>query len=147
MALDVVERLPKGTPPAASEEDVVTLDWHDRARTRQRVRSRSGRELVIKLETGVRLPPGSVLAIGAGWHVTVEAASEYVWVITAPDRRTLLRVAWEMGNRHFPIDLRDDEIAVLYDHTLEELWPRLGVTAERARRPFLSEGRPPHRHD
>ncbi len=115
-------------------------------RTRQRVVTRSGREVGIKLPTGTRLSPGTVVVLGDGWHVAVEAAEEDVWVVCAHDRRSLLRAAWEIGNRHFPVEFDEDEIAVLYDHTLEELWRRLDVEAVRTRRPFLAEMRP-HHHD
>jgi urease accessory protein len=144
--LFLVEKLPPSAPPPGSARDTVSLGWEDRSRTRQRLRTRDGRELAIKLPTGTRLVPGTILAIGEGFHVEVEAAPEDVWVVRAADRRHLLRAAWEIGNRHFPIDLGEDEIAVLYDHTLEELWTRLGVEAERRRRPFLAEMRPSQHH-
>lgn len=131
--------------PAGSLRDPVVLSWEDRARTRQRITTQGGRSLAIKLATGTRLLPGAVLFAGEGWHVEVEAAPEDVWVVHASDHRRLFRVAWEIGNRHFPVDLGDDEVAVLYDHTLAELWSRLGVTARRERRPFLAEMRP-HAH-
>ena len=143
----VVERLPEHPPSADSSRDVVDLGWEDRARTRQRLRTRGGRELALKLTTGTRLPPGSVILVEDGWHVEVEARPEDVWVVRASERSWLLRVAWQIGNRHFPIAVGEDEIVVLYDHTLVELWHRLGVTATRDRRPFLAEGGSAHRHD
>lgn len=142
----VVDGLSSRPPPAGSILDPLSLRWEDRARTRQRVVTRSGREVGIKLPTGTRLSPGTVVVLGDGWHVAVEAAEEDVWVVRARDRRSLLRAAWEIGNRHFPVELDEDEIAVLHDHTLEELWRRLDVEAVRTRRPFLAEMRP-HRHD
>jgi urease accessory protein UreE len=69
-----------------------------------------------------------------------------VWLIRTADIRTLLRVAYEIGNRHFPIDIGFDRVAVLHDHTLAELWARLGIVAQRVRQPFLSAQRPSHQH-
>jgi urease accessory protein len=142
----VVDALPSGPPPAGSILDPLSLRWEDRARTRQRVVTRSGREVGIKLPTGTRLSPGTLVVVGDGWHAAVEAAEEDVWVVRARDRRSLLHVAWEIGSRHFPVELDEDGLAVLHDHTLAELWRRLGVDAVRARRPFLAEMRP-HCHD
>src|SRR5882724_249295 len=116
----VVESLPTEAPIAGSVRDPLTLSWEDRARTRQRAVTRAGRELAIKLATGTRLPPGTVIVVSDGWHVVVEAAEEDVWVVRAAERRVLLRAAWEIGNRHFAVDLGEDALAVLYDHTLEE---------------------------
>jgi urease accessory protein len=142
----LVERLPEEPPRRDSEADVVVLTWEERAKTRQRLRSRAGRAIGMKLATGTRLPPGTVVYVGDGFHVTVEAADEDVWMIRCAEPRDLVRVAYEIGNRHFPIELGDDHVAVRYDHTLDELWARLGVCAVRATRPFLSDQRPSHHH-
>jgi urease accessory protein len=78
--------------------------------------------------------------------VQVAAADEDVWLLRDTDAPTLARVAYEIGNRHFPIEIGTDGVAVLYDHTLGELWERLGVRAERVRRPFLPDPRLPAPH-
>lgn len=142
----VVEQIPSVTPPPGSRLERLVLTWEQRNKSRQRVASERGRELVIKLATGTRLPPGTVVWVGEGVHVEVAAADEEVWLIRTADARTLARVAYEIGNRHFPLEIGDASIAVLYDHTLAELWARLSVHAERVRRPFLSEQPPSHHH-
>ena len=142
----VVEQILPVTRPPGSRVERLVLTWEQRSKTRQRVASESGREIVIKLATGTRLPPGTVVWVGEGVHVEVAAADEEVWLVRAADAQTLARVAYEIGNRHFPIEIGDASVAVLYDHTLAELWARLGVRAERVRRPFLSEQQPTHHH-
>jgi len=142
----LVDRLPTAAPAPGSAADPVVLTWEERAKTRQRVTTQSGREVAIKLPTGTRLPTGTPLFLGEGFHVEVIAADEDVWMIHAADAGTLVRVAYEIGNRHFPIEIGDGWVAVRYDHTLAELWERLGVAAERATRPFLSDQRPSHHH-
>jgi urease accessory protein len=140
----IVDRLPTAAPPARSLRDLVVLTWEERAKTHQRVTTQAGREIGIKLPTGTPLLPGTVLYVGDGFHVEVSAASEEVWLIRTADVPTLLRAAYEIGNRHFPIAICDDSLAVLYDHTLAELWVRLGIVAQRVRQPFLSVQRPSH---
>jgi len=142
----LVDRLPTAAPAPGSAADPVVLTWEERAKTRQRVTTQNGREVAIKLPTGTRLPPGTPLFLGEGFHVEVIAADEDVWMIHALDAGTLVRVAYEIGNRHFPIEIGDGWVAVRYDHTLAELWERLGVAAERVTRPFLSDQRPSHHH-
>jgi len=142
----LVERLPTAAPAPGSAADPVVLPWEERAKTRQRVTTKHGRDVAIKLPTGTRLPPGTLLFLGEGFHIEVIAAQEDVWLIRAPDTGTLVRVAYEIGNRHFPIEIGDGWVAVRYDHTLAELWGRLGVVGERVTRPFLSNERPSHHH-
>lgn len=142
----IVDNLPTGAVPPASELDPLVLRWEQRSKSHQVVVTNGGREIGVKLPTGTRLPPGLVVHIGAGFHVEVVAAVEDVWEIQAADPRTLLRVAYEIGNRHFPIDIRAGSLRVLYDHTLQDLWERLGVRAERVRQPFSSDHGSVHHH-
>jgi urease accessory protein len=140
----IVDRLPDSRPLEGSQADPLMLTWEAREKTRQRVRSRAGREFAIKLATGTRLPPGTMIWIGCGFHVEVAAEEEDVWVIRSVDARVLARVSYEIGNRHHAIEIGAGEVAVRHDATFEELWRRIGVVAERARRPFLGELGPPH---
>lgn len=142
----VVEQIHRVTPPPGSRPERLVLTWEQRSKTRQRVTTDGGREIVIKLATGTRLPPGTIVWAGEGVHVEVAAADEDVWLMRSADAQTLARVAYEIGNRHFPIEIGPAWVAVLYDHTLAELWARLGVHAERVRQPFLSEQQPTHHH-
>lgn len=142
----LVEQLPSAAPAPGSSPELLVLTWEERAKTHQRVTTQAGREIGIKLPTGTQLLPGTVLHVGDDFHVEAAAACEDVWLIQTADVRALLRVAYEIGNRHFPIDIGDDSVAVLYDHTLAELWERLGIVAQRVRRPFLSVQRPSHQH-
>jgi len=142
----LVERLSTAVPAPGSSADPVVLTWEERAKTRQRVTTQAGRDVGIKLPTGTRLPPGTVLFLGEDFHIEVIAAEEEVWMIRTADTGSLLRVAYEIGNRHFPIEIGDGWVAVRYDHTLAELWERLGVAAARVTRPFLSDQRPTHHH-
>jgi len=142
----LVEGLPTAVPAPDSSADAVVLTWEERAKTRQRVITQAGRDVAIKLPTGTRLPPGTLLFLGDEFHIEVIAADEDVWMVRAPEAGSLLRVAYEVGNRHFPIEIGDGWVAVRYDHTLAELWERLAVAAARATRPFLSNERPSHHH-
>jgi urease accessory protein len=142
----MVEHLSAGPPPPSSSPDLAALTWEERCKTRQTVTTQGGREIGIKLPTGTRLLPGTLLYVGDGFHVLVAAAPENIWLIQATDAPQLARVAYEIGNRHFAIEFGDGTVAVLYDHTLQELWHRLGVTAQRVRRPFQPEQHPPDPH-
>src|ERR1700690_3882806 len=129
----IIDHLPSDAPPSSSVPDLLVLTWDERTKTHQRVTTHAGREIGIKLPTGSQLLAGIVLYGGDNFHVEVAAACEDVWLIETADVRALLRVAYEIGNRHFPIDIGDDTVAVPYDHTLTELWGRLGLIPQRVR--------------
>jgi len=128
------------------EHDALVLTAEERRWGRRRVRTRSGRELALALPTGSQLAPGEILYVGRDWYVTVEAAAEPVLAVTPRSRDEGLRVAWEVGNRHFTLAFDGDRILVPDDPAMEQLLTRLGVAWERARTAFIpiSAG---HRHE
>jgi urease accessory protein len=107
---------------------------------------RGGREVALALPTGVGVAPGAVLHVGADFYVVVEAAAEDVLAVTARSREEEVRVAFEVGNRHFTLALEGARLLVPDDPAMEQLLHRLGVVFERARAPFVPLGSG-HRHD
>ena len=110
------------------------------------MRTGDGRELVLALPTGSVLMPGEVLHVGDGWYVVVEAAAEAVLMVMPRTREEALRVAFEVGNRHFTLAVDGARLLVPDDPAMERLLTRLGVPFERTRVAFLPLGHG-HRHD
>ena len=110
------------------------------------MRTGDGRELVLALPTGSVLMPGEVLHVGDGWYVVVEAAAEAVLMVMPRTREEALRVAFEVGNRHFTLAVDGARLLVPDDPAMERLLTRLGVRFERTRAAFLPLGHG-HRHD
>lgn len=131
---------------ARLERDALVLTAEERRWGRRRVTTRSGRELALALPTGSTLAPGNVLHLGPTWYVVVEAAPEPVLAITPRSRAEALRVAFEVGNRHFTIALDGDRLLVPDDPAMAQLLSRLGVPWERTRTSFMPIGAG-HRHD
>jgi len=71
--------------------------------------------------------------------VQVAAADEDVWLVRTADAGRWRASLTSSQSPFFRSRSAHDSLAALYDHTLEELWARLGVRAERLRRPFRSE--------
>ena len=67
-----------------------------------------GRELALALPTGTVLADGDILYVGAGLHVTVEAEEEDVLVVPLGDAAAAAALAYELGNRHLPVSIRDN---------------------------------------
>ncbi len=127
------------------EADAVVLTAEERRWGRRRVKTRAGRELQLALPTGTTLTPGDILHVAHGWYVRVEAAAERVLAVHPADRHQAVRIAFEVGNRHFTLAVDSDRLLLPQDPAMEQLLTRLGVTFERTEAPFVPIGSA-HRH-
>jgi urease accessory protein len=128
------------------ERDAVVLTAEERRWGRRRLLTRAGRELALALPTGTTLAAGEVLHVGPGWYVAVEAAPEPVLAVRPRSPEEALRIAFEVGNRHFTLALDGDRLLVPDDPAMTRLLGRLGVAWARERAAFLPIGAG-HRHD
>jgi urease accessory protein len=131
---------------AALERDSLVLGAEERRWGRRRVKTTGGRELALALPTGSALVPGHVLYVGADHYVVVEAAEEAVLAVTPRSREEALRVAFEVGNRHFTVAIDGERLLVPDDVAMVQLLGRLGVPWTRDRAVFVPIGAG-HRHD
>jgi urease accessory protein len=131
---------------ANRQRDSLVLTAEERRWARRRVRTQGGRELALALPTGTRLRPGEIIVVAPAWYVTVEAAVEPVIAIAPRSRDEALRIAFEVGNRHFTLAIEGDELLVPDDPAMRQLLERLGVEWRGERAPFVPIGAG-HRHD
>lgn len=130
----------------------VTLPFELRCKSRMRVTLSDGQDAAIVLPRGTVLRGGDALQSIDGTQVSVVAADEAVLYATAPDVLTLLKGAYHLGNRHTPVELGADYVAILYDPVLADLLTLLGLSVQPAMRPFEPEhgaygGGHKHGHD
>lgn len=130
----------------------VVLPFEQRCKSRLRVTLSDGEDAAVLLPRGSVLRGGDVLASANGTQVQVVAASEAVLFATAPDELTLLKGAYHLGNRHTPVELGKEYVAILYDSVLADLLVLLGLTVQPAMRAFEPEqgaygGGHKHGHD
>jgi urease accessory protein len=145
----VITESPLPVEPAALaglERDTLSLTWEERRWTRKRVRSTGGREVALALPTGSLLRPGDVLAREAGWYLVVEGRPEPVLAVFPRDRAEAIRIAFEVGNRHFSLALEGDGMLVPDDTAMEQLLIRLGVAWKRQEAIYDPLGAAPHPH-
>jgi urease accessory protein len=116
---------------AGRERDTLRLSWEERRWTRKRVLTTGGREVALALPTGSVLRPGDVIAVEGDWYLVVEGRPEPVLAVAPRDRAEAIRVAFDVGNRHFSLALEGDLILVPDDTAMEQLVTRLGVPWER----------------
>jgi urease accessory protein len=87
-----------------------------------------------------------VLWVGDGAYVVVEAAEEPVLAITPRSPAEAVRIAFEVGNRHFTLAIDGDRLLVPDDTAMSVLLTRMEVEWTRTRAVFMPLG-PGHRHD
>ena len=88
---------------AGRERDTIVMTFEERRWLRRRTPTASGRAIALALPTGARLEPGAILAVEADWYLEVEAAKEPVLAAFPHDHSEAIRVAFEVGNHHFPL--------------------------------------------
>jgi urease accessory protein len=124
-------------PPAnpdglrAKEEDKLILTWEQRRWMRGRFTTERGRKIGVALPTGTTLANGTVLYVGPDWYLKIEAASEPVLEIVPANCNEAVKIAFEVGNRHFPLALSENKILVPDDKAMVRLMERLGAPFER----------------
>jgi urease accessory protein len=128
------------------DRDRLVLSAEERRWGRRRVKTEQGRELALALPTGSVLTPGHVLYVGPDHYVVIEAAEEAVLAVTPRSTDEAIRIAFEVGNRHFSIAIDGARLLVPDDVAMEQLLGRLGVPWRRDQAVFVPVGRG-HRHE
>ena len=122
------------------ERDTLCLTWEERRWTRKRVVTSGGREVGLALPTGSLLRPGDVVVVEADWYLEVEGRPEPVLAVTPQARDEAIRVAFDVGNRHFPLAISGRDLLVPDDTAMEQLLTRLGVAWKRSATVFAPLG-------
>lgn len=113
------------------ERDVLRLTWEERRWSRKRVVTAQGREVALALPTGSTLRTGDILLVEPEWYLEVESVPEPVIAVFPSDHDEALRLAFEVGNRHFSLALEPEAFLVPDDPAMEQLLTRLGAKWER----------------
>jgi urease accessory protein len=131
---------------AAKERDHLSMTSEERRWVRRRAISASGRSVALALPTGTVLHPGDILANEPRWYLEVEAAEEAVLAVRPRDNQAALRIAFEVGNHHFPLAIQGEKLLVPDDTAMLQLLKRLGEPWERIRAVFDPIAKE-HRHE
>jgi urease accessory protein UreE len=122
------------------EEDTLALTWEQRRWTRGKFTTKKGREIAVALPTGTPLRPGAIILVGPEWYVRVEAIAEPLIAVKPDDYRQAIKLAFEIGNRHFALALDGETIMVPDDLVMTQLFDRLNIPWSRRRAVFSPLG-------
>ena len=129
----------KLAPVLVKRAPTLTLPYDTRCKSRFAATLDTGEEVGVVLPRGTVLRDGDMLVADDGGLVRVIAAAESVLLVRAPERLTLTRAAYHLGNRHTPVEVGADELKLEADPVLEDMLKRLGAQVERALLPFQPE--------
>ncbi len=115
----------------------VSLGYDERFLRRRRLLTTGGEPVLVDLAETTDLRAGDALVCDGGRLIAVAAAEEEVLVIRGA---SLARLAWHIGNRHTPCEVRTDALVIRADHVLEAMLRGLGAEVVAARQPFAPEG-------
>lgn len=139
--------VPGAAALAGKERDTLRLTWEERRWTRKRVETTGGRMVALALPTGSVLRDGDVLVVAEAWYLVVEARPEPVLAALPRDRAEAIRLAFDVGNRHFSLALEGEAIVVPDDPAMVQLLTRSGVRWERRQAVFNPIGGGGQGHD
>ncbi|MEE9314787.1 MAG: urease accessory protein UreE [Rhizobiaceae bacterium] len=128
--------LPHSQDPA----DTITLDETARHRRRIKLTSDNGIEFLLDLPQARLLLHGEGLALSDGRIIEVRAEPEALYQISANDKRHLLALAWQIGNRHLAAEITADKILIRQDPIIKTMLKGLGANVVEVIAPFSPEG-------
>ena len=115
----------------------ITLEFEARFLRRKRMVTDCGMAFMVDLAETVSLDAGDAFFLDDGRQIIIQAAAEPVVEIR---HKNLAKIAWHIGNRHTPCEIRQDCLVIRRDHVLEDLLVRLGTILAKTEAPFNPEG-------
>jgi urease accessory protein len=127
-------------------DDVVTLPYDARQKSRLLGKSDSGTKIGMILPRGQSLRHGAVLTGCDQVRVRIKAAAETLSVVKTDDALLLARACYHLGNRHIALQILPGELRFLSDHVLDQMLVGLGLTVGHEVLPFEPEHGAYHNH-
>lgn len=131
---------PAGHWPVESAAGTITLDFDARHRRRIRLTADHGEDILLDLPKAVAMADGDGLQLEDGRWLCVQAAAEAIVEVRHKDPNQLLRLAWHLGNRHLPTEIRDHVLRIRPDHVIEDMLRGFGADLVNVQVAFQPEG-------
>lgn len=132
--------------PEEKASGVLTLDFEARHRRRMRLTTDQGEDILLNLPEAVAIADGDGLQLEDHRWLKVQAASELIVEVSHKDPDQLIRLAWHLGNRHLPTEIRERALRIRPDHVIEDMLHGFGADLVRIQAPFHPEGGAYNRH-
>jgi urease accessory protein len=136
----VTNVLAAGSYGAAGGADSVILDRDQRQATRAIFTTVGNVTVELDFPSPLVLRTGDALVLDDGRLVEVVAEAEPLLEVRDADVGKLARLAWQLGDRHVPVQILPKRLRLARDPATEALLARLGVRAAAIEAPFEPEG-------
>ena len=131
---------PAGQWPKELATGALTLDFDARHRRRIRLTGDQGEDVLLDLPKAVAMADGDGLQLEDGTWLKVQAAAEPVVEVRHKDPNQLMRLAWHLGNRHLPTEIRNQVLRIRPDHVIEDMLHGFGADLVKVQASFQPEG-------
>jgi urease accessory protein len=131
---------PAGHWPKEQAAGSLTLDFDARHRRRIRLTTDEGEDILLDLPAAVAMADGDGLQLDDGRWLKVRAAAELVVEVRHKDLDQLMRLAWHLGNRHLPTEIRNQVLCIRPDHVIEDMLRRFKADLVKVQAAFHPEG-------
>jgi urease accessory protein len=131
---------PAGHWPEDEAIGALTLDFDTRHRRRIHLTTDHGEEVLLDLPRAIPIADGDGLQLEHGGWLKVRAAAELVIEVRHKEPEQLMRLAWHLGNRHLPTEIRNEVLRIRPDHVIEDMLHRFGAVLVKMQAPFQPEG-------
>jgi len=131
---------PAGHWPKEKAAGTLTLDFDARHRRRIRLTADQGEDVLLDLPKAIAMADGDGLQLDDGRWLEVQAATESLVEVRHKDSHQLARLAWHLGNRHLPTEIRDRVLRIRPDHVIEDMLRGFGANLLKVEAPFQPEG-------
>jgi len=134
----------------ANCDDILTLPFATRQKSRFKAQLDSGKEVGIFLERGKILRDGDLLQTANGLIIRLASAEEKLSCVSCASPLLLAKLCYHLGNRHVSLQVEVDHIYYLQDSVLDDMVIGLGAHVTHVLRSFEPEEgaySAAHRHD
>lgn len=124
----------------------IELEWEELSKRILRTATDQGTDIALRIEGEEPLQYGDLLFEDEQRRIAIRTKLEPVLVITPKDMYEMGgKAAFELGNRHTPCLIENNEIIVRADHTINPLLDEIGgvhyeTTERRFKQPFKYRG-------
>ena len=131
---------PSGHWPIKKAAGSLTLDFDARHRRRIRLTADNGEDILLDLPKAAAMADGDGLQLEDGRWLKIEAAAEPIVEVRHKDPDQLMRLAWHLGNRHLPTEIRNHVLRIRPDHVIEDMLRGFGANLVKVHSSFQPEG-------
>ena len=131
---------PAGHWPKEKAAGTLTLDFDTRHRRRICLTADQGEDVLLDLPKAIAMADGDGLQLDDGRWLEVQAATEPIVEVRHKNSYQLARLAWHLGNRHLPTEIRADVLRIRPDHVIEDMLRGFGADLVKVQVPFQPEG-------